>query len=577
MLVTRTLGRVLVGKVAPWQAGCGAFLGVLAGFTPAGAAPGLFLLLFLAALLLNVNLVVLGAALAVARLAALLLAPVLFHVGQAVIDGPLSPLLQLLINAPVLAYAGFDSYVAVGGMLFGGGLGWIAAAFTAGSLTRFRHYLASLDESSPQFREIAGRRWFKVLSFALLGGITRFSELRARPRAFALRPLGALALGLAVVLGLTLNRSLSGPIVTYVLQDTLERFNGATVDLGGAEFHAPEGRLVLHDLAMTDSAAPQRDLFRAAKLEADIGVTDLLRKRIRVDRLVVASATSGEPRRLRGVIVGAPPRPAPPLAWPDAKSLEDHVRNAALWKQRLAQARRWLEQLGAGPDPAGLEAENTAARRREAEAHGYSQVRARHLVERAPTLLISELTVADFRIAQIPGETFRLVGRNISTAPALVAGALSLHLESASGRLNASLALAGRSGGANLVELHWTGLPAEKLAGRIMHRDQPVFAGGTIDLHIAGAVNPAEATLDLPLEAVLNNSTVLVGGRPLPVDRFAVPIVLAGPVDNPAIRLDTHLLGQALVQAGADRLIDQLPSGDLLDRVIRREPAKRNN
>lgn len=574
MRFTRTVGRVLVGRVAPWQAGCGAFLGVMAGFTPAAAAPGLVVALFLAALLLNVNLLVLGLALSVARVAALLLAPLLFAAGQLIIDGPLAPVLQLLINAPVLAYAGFDSYVAVGGMVFGSAFGGLAAILVADRLRRFRSYLASLDEESPGFREITARRWFRVSSWLLVGGVTRFSELRTLPRAGAVRPLGIAALVLLGVLGVTLHRSLARPIVSYFVQDTLERFTGATVDLGGAELE--RGRLVLHDLAMADSADLSRDLFRAARVEADLGVTDLLRRRFRLDQVVVAGASSGEPRALRGVAIGEPPRPAPPLAWPDAKSLEDHLRNAAQWKLRLAQVRRWIEQLGAVPPVLSPE-EEIAARRREAEAHGYAQVHARHLVDRAPMLLISRLEVSGLSLAHLPGETFRLTGRNLSTAPALVAAPLSLNLEAESGRILASVSLAGRNGGANLVELHWHGLPAEKLAGRVMRDEQPVFAGGTVDLHFAGAINPADATLDLPLEAVLHESTLLVSRRPLPVEKFTVPIVLAGPIDNPAIRLDMHVIGQALAQAGAGTAFDELSTdGGLLDDLIRPQPPKRN-
>lgn len=574
MFLTRRFGRILVGKVAPWQAGCGAFLGVLAGFTPASAAPGLSVALFIAALLLNVNLVVLGGAFSLARLVSLLLAPLLFAGGQLVLDGPLAPLMQLLINAPVLAYAGFDSYLAVGGMIFGSAFGGIAAIILADSLRRFRRYLASLDEESSQFREIAARRWFRVASWALLGGVTRFSELRTLPRAYAWRPLGVVALALVAILGVTFHRALARPVVAYMVQDTLERFTGATVDLGGAEFDPQAGKLVLHDLALADSAALHRDLFRAARLEADVGVTDLLRKRFRLDRVLVDGASSGEPRRLRGYLIGEPPRPAAPLAWPDAKSLEDHLRNAVEWKRRLAQARRWVEQLGAIPPVLSPE-EEIAARRREAEAHGYAQVRAGHLVDRAPTLLISLLEVRGLTLADIPGETFCLSGRNLSTAPSLVRGALALALESASGRISAGVSLAGREGGANLVEFTWKGLPAEKLAGRVMRDEQPVFAGGTVDLHFAGAVNPADATLDLPLEAVLHDSTLLVSRRPLPVERFAVPIVLAGPIDNPAIRLDMHVIGRALAQAGANPLLDDLPGTDLFDGVLR-DPPKRN-
>ncbi len=587
MLSTRSIGRLLVGKVAPWQAGCGAFLGMVAGFTPLGAAPGLHATLVVTAVLLNVNLVMLGAALAVARMAALLLAPALFAAGQLVLDGPAAPFMRRLVNAPVLAWFGFDSYLAAGGMFLGAALACLAAPAAASALRRFRTYLAALDENSPAFREISSGRMFKAASFVLLGGITKFSELRAMPRAKPVRPLGAVLLALTLVLGVTLNRFFAGPIVTYVLQDTLERFNGATVDLGAAELDAKAGRLVIHHLALADPNALERDLFRAARLEADIGLADLLRKRLRIDRLVAHGASSGEPRALRGVIVGEPPRSAPKIDWPDAKAIEDYLRNAAAWKERLAQARRWLAQLetasahGYAPE----DGEQSSARQRlEAAAHGYAQIKATHLVESAPTLLVSRLEITDLTVDALPGERFRFTGRNLSTTPALVAEPFALSLAADSGAIRGTVQLAGRTGGANLLELQWQGLPAEKLSRQIAVKGEPVFAGGTLDLRFAGALDPRDATINVPVRITLHDTTLHLGGRTQPVRELSLPFTLTGPLDNPAIRIESQALGRALAQAGAGRLLDETgerlgdklgPAADaLLDRLRNREPPK---
>lgn len=553
MLFTRKIGRILTGKVAPWQAGCGAFLGVVAGFVPAGAAPACSAALVGAAVLLNVNLVLLGGALAGARLLALLLAPVLFATGQFVLDGPFAPVMRHLVNAPILAYGGFDSYLAVGGMIFGLALGGVAAAVASRGLRRFRTFLASLDEASPRFRQINSSRSFKVASFVLLGGIAKFSELRAMPRARAVRPLGAVLLVLLVVLGFALSRFLAGPIVTYVLQDTLERFNGATVDVGSVELDAGAGRLTIERLAMADPNALDRDLLRAGRLEADIGLTDLLRKRVRIDRLAMHNVTSGERRALPGALVGRAPSSAPRLQWPDARNLEDYVRNAATWKERLAQARRWLQQLETAQDKSIAEDPDAARRRREAAAQGYAQIKATHLVSAAPTLLIRQLEIAGLTVAALPGKNFRIVGTDLSTAPALAPEPLVLSAESADGKIRSRVQLAGRTG---TFELQWSDLPAEQLADGIVVRGQPVFAGGTLDLRCNGTIDAAAATMNLPLQVTLHDTTLRVAGRTQPVRELTVPIQLSGAIDNPAIRIEPQAITRALAQAGASRLLD---------------------
>src|SRR5690606_33675007 len=175
---------------------------------------------------------------------------------------------------------------------------------------------------------------------------------------------------------------------------------------------------------------------------------DLLRKRIGMDRLVVSEASSGEQRRYPGRLVGPPPTPAPPPpAEGDEKTIEDYIREAKVWKERLAQIREWLEQVSGGEDAEQTPEQQRETLRerleREVREKGYRNVRAEHLIEGAPTLLIRTLIAEGVRSSQLEGETLDIRGANVSTHPKLVEGAAKLEVRSRSGNIEADIVLEG--------------------------------------------------------------------------------------------------------------------------------------
>ena len=149
---------------------------------------------------------------------------------------------------------------------------------------------------------------------------------------------------LFVILLVAVSMLFTGPIVTAALRQGLERANGATVDIDTANMDFDSGRLTVNGLAICDPNALDTNLLAAAKLEADISNTDLLRKRITLDRVVLIDAVHGAKRVVPGRIVGPLPRPSDAGETKEGeKTLGDYLENAERWKQRLAQAKRWLD------------------------------------------------------------------------------------------------------------------------------------------------------------------------------------------------------------------------------------------
>jgi len=566
MIITRTLGKFLRGTVTPFQIWAACLLGSMLGFMPGFAqAPGLILVLLLTLAILNANLGLAGLVGLGAKLLSLLLTPVSFSVGRFLLDGPTEGLARTAINAPVLALFGFDYYVTTGGLVLGLVTGVISGWGISSLITTYRRKMGAMEEGSEKFKRFTGKKWVKILTFLLVGGNKgkkTYNEILAKKVGNPIRMLGVVLAVLLVALLFLAQMFLAGPIVTMALQDGLEKANGATVDVGEAELNLKENRLIVSDLAMADPNQLDTDLFRAARLEADVSGADLLRKRLRLDRVEITDGSQGEKRLAPGRLVGKPPEPQPaPEVSGDEKTLEDYIKEAKLWKERLAKGREWLEKIsGPSTEQTAGEAEESLRERleREIREKGYRRVRATHLVAGAPTLVIGELVANKVRVSALDGEQCDVTCRNLSTHPGLLGEPPEVDVRTDSKRFGLQLLGGGLGSGAgtNLIDFFYNGLPVDQIADELKVAGQQPLSGGTMDVAAKGDWRRMGAlVVDLPLQVTLHNTTVTVpGGQATQVENLPLAIGVTGPLDNPKIKLDDAGMTKALANAGVSVL-----------------------
>jgi len=586
MLFLRNLGQLLRGKTNPFQIIAGCVLGAWLGFMPGFAhAPGLVVVLSLALILINANLFLAALIGLAARAASLLLMPVSFHTGRALLDGPTEGLFRQVVNAPGFALFGFESYVATGGLVIGGLFGLVAGGLIVRGIQTFRRKMAALDQGSPRFHELTQKPLARYAAFVFAGGGLKnpdYAALLAQPRiGNPIRPLGAVLVVLTLVLAAVTYQFFAAEIITAQLRSGLELVNGATVDLESAELDLKSGRMALRGVAAADPNALGTDLLRVTLIEADVSGVNLLRKRLQLDRVVVSGATSGEARRVPGLRLASASDPTKPIQWPDAKTIEDYWKNAQVWRARLAQAKQWLDKLSgpAGPTDAADETLEQRLRRLAAE-QGYASVKATHLIAGAPTLLITELRAAGVTISQLPGEKLEITARNLSTQPALAEGAPELSITSASDRLGFTARFSGLStaGGENILAFHYRALPVDRVMQDLKVSGGTVLTGGTIDLAATGRYLSAGGAIDLPLRATLRDTTLNLGGRATKVSSFTLPIGLTGSLANPRIKVDAKSLGDLAVKAGTDALKEKAAEklGDKAGELLKKFAPRKN-
>lgn len=586
MFFLRNLGNLLRGKTTPFQVIAGCMLGAWLGFMPGFAhAPGLVVVLSLALVLLNANLFLAALIGLAAKAASLVLMPASFHLGRALLDGPTEGLFRQLINAPVFALFGFESYVATGGLVLGGLFGLVAGGLIARGIQSFRRKMAALDQGSPRFHEITQKPLARFAAFVFAGGGLKnpdYAALLAQPKiGNPIRPLGAVLVVLATVLAAVSYQFFAAEIITAQLRSGLEFANGATVDLESAELDLKSGRMALRGLAAADPNALGTDLLRATLIEADVSGVNLLRKRLQLDRVVVSGATSGEARRVPGLRLASAAEPSKPIQWPDAKTIEDYWKNAQAWRERLAQMKQWLEKIS-GPAAAKDVADEPLEQRlrRLAAEQGYTSVKATHLVEGAPTFLITELLAAGVTVSQLPGEKLDIKARYLSTQPSLARGAPELSVTSASDRIGFNARFNGLSAtpGENTLAFHYRGLPVDTIMQDLKVSGGTVLTGGTIDLAATGRYLAAGGEIDLPLQATLKDTTLSLGGRATKVSRFTLPIGLTGSLSNPRIKVDAKSLGDLALKAGTNALKEKAAEklGDKAGEFFKKLVPKKN-
>lgn len=582
-MLTRKLGSLLRGKATPFQIIAACVFGALLGFAPAPLkAPALYVLLIAGLLVVNANLGLALLVLAGTKLLSFVATPLSFQLGRLLLDGPTSGIAKSIVNAPILAWCGFDYYTVAGGQLIGLIVGALLGVLIASAVARFRKRMIASRDNPGRIAQLASKPGAKFLVWLFFGGTGKKSweEKLEKRVGNPVRIWGAALMVVGLVGVYLAQQALAGPVARRALKVSLEEANGATVDVGGAELDLGEGRFAVSGLALADPNALASDLFRADRIEADVDEADLLRRRVHVARVVVSDAWSGAPRETPGEIVTKPSEPEPePESSPDTGdyTLEDVVAEYETWKERLGQVREWLDRMSGAPSKE--EGDESFAERLERQARelGFGSVRAGHLVDEAPTFRLSELLVESFETTYVPERVFDLKMTELSSQPGLVDAPPTVELASRDGaiRFEADLAPVSRQGGDGALRFAWTGLSVDAAMQQLKLGDSPPLSGGTLDLALDGAWDGGRiGYVDLPLRATLRNTTLSVSGvDPTPLDELVLPIQLKGPIDAPKIHFDSSMLKDALVAAGKQELANKVNDlvgeelGDEIDKI----------
>ena len=578
MLMIRNFLKTLIGSVTPFQVLLACVLGALLGFLPitnGGTIAALVLVLLL--LVLNANLFLAGIVATGVKLVSIATAPLAFAIGRLLIDGPTRPIAAALANGPVTAWLGFDSYLSVGGLVLGLVIGVVLGLVVSKIVLRLRSAIAGLEEGSDAFRALMQRRTIRWAAWILFGGIPKggFASSAAR-RGLPIRISGVVISTLLIVLVVIAGWLLAGGAAKRVLVRELTRLNGSTVDIEALDIAWFGGRAEIVGLQISNPEALDRNLFEAERLAADLDLDSFLRRRFAIDDVIVSSARLESDRTTPAIrhessskaptIEDESPSEIDGVPLPEG-NLEDYLQTAREWKERLQQIQGVLEKIADRIPPASApEADSPSSDsddsleawlREQVDLHGYAGVRATHLIEGTPTVLVRKIEADGIRTREQSAPTYDLVMTSISTEPRLVESPPAIEVRSSDESLTAELELGriSKGGGQNRFDIALRDLPAGRIVEQLVKSQNPPFSGGSIDAAMIGTFT-LRPTISLvgPLEVVLRNCTIRIANESATIAELPVRLDVGGRLDDPAVALDEKAFADALEKAGARAL-----------------------
>ncbi|KKL81256.1 hypothetical protein LCGC14_1996590, partial [marine sediment metagenome] len=278
----RRLGRALRGGAAQREM----FLAVFLGFA-IGMVPGVNLtlvILILGLLLLNTTGALAGPAILLGKMLCLLLAPVTFRIGYAMIHSlGLGGVVRAASDTPVLALLDLHVYCLIGAipviLVIGTLLGWLVAR----SMMKMRARIAAATESSDRLQKVARNRFAGIVMNLVFGKQKgTLAELGADKSPLIRKGRVIAALVVIAVLAIVQAIFLDG-IVRRGLAKAITAANGAEVNIRKLDLSLGSGRLIVEGLQVTDASRPERNQVQVERIVADISISDLLARRFVVD------------------------------------------------------------------------------------------------------------------------------------------------------------------------------------------------------------------------------------------------------------------------------------------------------
>ena len=521
---------LLLGRASSEQLFLSCLLGGVIGCVPwdhTGAAIialGAGLLLFL-----NASVPLFTTMLGLSSLLAVLAHKQIDSVGAALLESSLGGIFARLSEAPLLAWAGWESNRLTGGVICGLALGSLSGGLLVKLVRGVRARLAELEEDSAAFKDWTSKTWVRFLAWLLLGGLPKEGfraalELKGR----WWRPAGVLAATLALVSGGVYLSLAQAKGVRAALVGGIAQMTGAQVDCAAAELSFQSAQLSVSGLALADPNDLMRDLVRWEHIEADLDALALARNELVIERLILTGASFDQPRseaakliELRALEKEKRPKPSKGKAVDWRELIEDREQVEEL----LEQVRRGFELFsgGEGDEGAREEAQEVAGVLLPPPSAKTKLKRSRpklHIIkaecreiplgeDRSAELLLSDLTDEPDLIEGKPTVTLRTTDKEVE---------LSWSRESGND-------LRFKGGGKNI--------DATRLAEDLGQRGK--VESGTIDLRLDGLISKPNARLAGVLSFQIRSGRAEIGGNKVSLPSDEVSLRLEGRLDDPLL------------------------------------------
>lgn len=572
--------------------------GFMFGFIPGLVySPLLFILVILLVLVLRVNLglfVLIGV---LAKVLSFPLEVVSFTLGRWLVDGVTQPVFKAAINAPVLAYAGFEYYLVTGAFVLSIILGIVFGVFIGKAYKKFVHKMANLQHSNEAYQKITSKLTVKIASKIIFGkNISKVDWQQVQSRKFRqpFRIWGVILVALVVAAIAFSPQILETALVSNAIKQQLTKANGATVDYDSLKLDLGDAKLEIRDLGATDPDNLYKDRFFAKSIGASIDVSDLLTKRVALENVVIDGVVLDKQRQSKGKLyidkkANQQVEPESKVTKKEAiEEVESHGKNiqqvdlneitenaeqAVNIASNIKQGVEFLANFRSSGDKVvdNKKSSKLAVNAvKQAKVYGYADVKNEGLREGAPSFVIENIDIKNYKDSET---VYNAKLTNLSTNPTLLGKSTTIDVKSVNNDdLNVGVVISNKSGVDNRVNFKIKNVAGDVVKGLTIQNvgldaDRLNISGdGT--WNFTGLNN---AKFNIPLQIKLENVGVNLNKYKQNISSLTLKAVISGDLDNVGFGIDmsslTDLLkldtvkdavGQMAKQSGLNEKANQL-------------------
>jgi len=582
----RKLGKTLRGGAGHREIFLGGLIGVCIGMVPGF---NLTLVLgILAFLLLNANVGVAVLGFALGKVLCIVLAPITFEIGYALIHGiGLEGLFRLFADTPVLALLDLHYYCLVGGLPIAAVVGIVFGTLMKRSITALRTGIVEAVERSEKMQKLANNKLVRFVLWLVFGKQKEdMADILAKNQPL-LRKSGLALIGGAVVILLVLEFLLLDMGVKAGLEMGLASATGAEVNVDNADLSILGGKLALKGIQVTDAEKPTHNLVQAETVGANLSVSALLAKRYVVDLLEASNVTMDAERAQPGKVHEKKKAEKETEEEPE-DSVGKYLEKAKELKKHLKKVREWLDKQRSKEKGEGEEKKTDEDKKQQkedlkklADTVGYLRLSAKNVLATRPTWVVRKVKVDGIVVAK-GFEAHNFEAAELSSHPELNPNQMTMALTPTKGG-PATAALNFHFEKPDLMHLIKLNLQNVALGkGLRLAGDAPLdVQEGTANLGAEGRFSRDKIVL--PFNLVVQNlkAKAQEGKSVLGLDpetakqvfgnleELKIPGALEGSLTSPSLKLDQKaILGnlkEALIKAGKAELAKR--AGEQLQRV----------
>ena len=558
---------LIFSRCSPTQLIVVSVLACVLGFLPGfGYSPLLYVTVVVLVLILRVSLGLFVIIWLPSMLLAYLIQPIVFAVGVLLVDGVANSYINIVVNTPILAYAGLEYYLVTGGVACS-----VIIGIILGVLLKIHFKMFIFKKYRTMNINICDNKYNSFITlvkktiYGIHGNNIDWSRVYKYKLRHPFRISGILFVTIICAIITYSTDIIQTSMVSNIIKQQLAEANGATVDFKSFKLDIIEGTLKIDGLSAANYNNLGVDSFYAKRLDADIDLSMLSRKAVALTSVEVIGLDFDHVRDKKGILFSSS------VDIDDSTlttNIDESVGNAQLAGESyqvvdidstnkksddtidistsIKQALTILASFNSSPTiDQGHKPSIYKNVYQQAKVIGYVNVKNTKMTNDYPDLTIKTIVIKKYKS---DNDIYRINVENLSSNPSVLAQPTTFRVRTINNdSVDVFIFISNMYGVSNRVTFRISGLPDDILSDvRIMGYgitadSMTIYGKGKWTF--SGTDN---IVFKVPFELDLNGVSIKLGAINLDMLDISMPAIVSGNLDNSSVGLNTNMITKSL-------------------------------